>query len=273
MTISILGCGWLGLPLGAELARQGYRVKGSSTRAERLPKLAEAGVEPFLLRFSPQAEGDLGGFLETTDVLVVSIPPRAGQQGDGFHPRQIEALAETLAVGGGHRVGFRLAIVYISSTSVYPDSGGEVTEAAAVLENHPLIQAENTLNRTGLPLTVVRFGGLMGYDRIPGKYFIGKTVTTGEVPVNFIHRDDAAGILGEIIRQNAWGETFNAVAPEHPVRREIYLRNAAQFGWDAPRFEAPAASESFKIISPARLIARLGYRFRFPDPLGFPYAP
>lgn len=268
-TVAILGCGWLGLPLGTELVRQGYRVKGSSTHAERLTKLADAGIEPFLLRFSPRPEGDLNGFLENTDVLVVSIPPRAGQQGDAFHPRQIEALVERLKT-----VGRQLAVIYVSSTSVYPDSSGtETTESSDVLENHPLIQAENTLRQTGLPLTVVRFGGLMGYDRIPGKYFIGKTVTTGEVPVNFIHRDDAVGLLGEIIRQNVWGETFNAVAPEHPVRREMYLKNAAQFGWEAPRFEPPAAAEPFKIISPACLLARLGYRFRFPDPLGFPYAP
>jgi nucleoside-diphosphate-sugar epimerase len=267
-TVAILGCGWLGLPLGADLVRQGYRLKGSTTRAERLPDLAKAGIEPYQIAFKPQPEGDLDGFLENTGVLVVSIPPRAGQQGDAFHPAQIAALAETLAVGSG-----QVAIVYISSTSVYPDSGGEMTETAAVLENHPLIQAENTLRQTGVPLTVIRFGGLMGYDRIPGKYFIGKTVTTGDVPVNFIHRDDAVGIISEIIRQQVWGETFNAVAPEHPIRRDIYRKNAEQVGWEAPSFGAPAAPEPFKIISPARLIARLGYRYRFPDPLGFTYAP
>jgi nucleoside-diphosphate-sugar epimerase len=265
-TVAILGCGWLGLPLGAELARRGYRVRGSSTRAERLPDLAQVGIAPYLLRFTPRPEGDLAGFLADANVLVVSLPPRAGQQGDAFHPQQIAALAEMLAVGSGQRT-----IVYLSSTSVYPDSGGEISEAAAVLENHPLIQAENTLKQTGLPLTVVRFGGLMGDDRIPGKYFIGKTVTTGDVPVNFIHRDDAVGVLCEIIRQRVWDETFNAVAPEHPLRREIYPKNAANFGWEAPRFETPASPEPFKVISPAKLVDRLGYRFAFPDPLTFRY--
>lgn len=28
-TISILGCGWLGLPLGQHLVQQGYHIKGS----------------------------------------------------------------------------------------------------------------------------------------------------------------------------------------------------------------------------------------------------
>ncbi|MBC7892359.1 MAG: NAD(P)H-binding protein [Sphingobacteriaceae bacterium] len=266
-TIAILGCGWLGLPLGAELVRQGHRVKGSTTRAERLQLLTQAGIEPYQLTFTPQPEGDLAGFLENVDVLIVSIPPRAGKQGDAFHPQQIAALTSYLSPLTAHR-----SLLYISSTSVYPDTGSEVTEADAVLENHPLVQAEELLKKTGLPLTVVRFGGLMGYDRIPGKYFIGKTVTTGEVPVNFIHRDDSVGLLSEIIRQNSFGEIFNAVAPKHPVRREIYLKNAAQYGWEPPQFELPSTPEAFKIISPAKLIKRLNYRFHFPDPLEFSYS-
>jgi len=265
-TIAILGCGWLGLPLGAELVRQGHRVKGSTTRAERLPLLIEAGIEPCHLTFAPRPEGDLAGFLKNVDVLVVSIPPRAGKQGDAFHPQQIAALAAQLSALNAQR-----ALLYISSTSVYPDTGGEMTEADAVLEDYPLVQAEEILKKTGLPLTIVRFGGLMGYDRIPGKYFIGKTVTTGEVPVNFIHRDDAVGLLVELIRQKTWNETFNAVAPQHPLRREIYRRNAAQFGWEPPHFEPPSTPESFKIVSPAKLIDRLGYHYLFPDPLDFPY--
>ena len=263
-TIAILGCGWLGLPLGAELVRRGHRVKGSTTRAERLPQLAEAGIEPYQLDFTPQPDGGLLEFLESVDVLVVSIPPRADKQGEGFHPQQIAALAKRLR-------GPRLHLIYLSSTSVYPDTGGEATEAGVVSENHPLVQAEHILGKTGLPLTVVRFGGLMGGERIPGKYFIGKTVTTGDVPVNFIHRDDAVGVLVQIIRQAVWGETFNAVAPQHPIRRAIYRKNAEQFGWEAPRFEVPVAPEPFKIISPNRLIERLNYPFIFPDPLDFAY--
>lgn len=270
-TLAILGCGWLGLPLGAELVRQGYRVKGSTTRAERLPLLAEAGIEPYQLAFAPQPEGNLTGFLENVNVLLISIPPRAGKQGDAFHPQQIAALTQVLSIKRRTALNNQFSILFLSSTSVYVDTGEKVTETDAVLENHPIVQAEELLQATGQPLTIVRFGGLLGYDRIPGKYFIGKTVTTGDVPVNFIHRDDAVGVLSEIIRRRVWGETFNAVAPEHPVRRDIYLKNAEQFGWEAPTFEPPAAPEPFKIISPAKLIDRLSYRFLFPDPLGFSY--
>jgi 3-hydroxyisobutyrate dehydrogenase-like beta-hydroxyacid dehydrogenase len=39
-SISILGCGWLGLPLAGELVREGYAVKGS-TNAEWLWKTTQ----------------------------------------------------------------------------------------------------------------------------------------------------------------------------------------------------------------------------------------
>ena len=186
--VSILGCGWLGLPLGQALAEQGHFVKGSTTSLDKCAVLAEAGIQPFVLRFSPQPEGELGLFLESCQTLVICIPPRAGQFGDAFHIEQIQSLCAALT---GTSVE---SILYVSSTSVYPDTNGVVTESSEIISTSPLVQAEALLARTGIPLTIVRFGGLMGEGRIPGKYFIGKTVTTGQVPVNFIHQADAVGV-------------------------------------------------------------------------------
>ncbi len=39
-TISILGSGWLGLPLAERFVTQGYRLKISTTSPDRLSKLA-----------------------------------------------------------------------------------------------------------------------------------------------------------------------------------------------------------------------------------------
>ena len=46
-TITILGCGWLGLSLAQALVKEGYAVKGSTTTEEKLEQLQYAGVEPF----------------------------------------------------------------------------------------------------------------------------------------------------------------------------------------------------------------------------------
>jgi 3-hydroxyisobutyrate dehydrogenase-like beta-hydroxyacid dehydrogenase len=56
MKISILGCGWLGFPLGKYLVEKGHFVKGSTTSESKIALLSKVGIEPFLLKFSPQIE-------------------------------------------------------------------------------------------------------------------------------------------------------------------------------------------------------------------------
>ncbi|MFT4031113.1 MAG: SDR family NAD(P)-dependent oxidoreductase [Siphonobacter sp.] len=261
MKISIIGCGWLGLPLGEYLVLKGYDVTGTTTSPEKLSTLKQVGINPILLSFNPAPEGDLSGLLDA-EVLIITIPPRAGKQGDPFYPKQFQYLLSMLSTYKGH-------VIHISSTSVYKDTNGSVTETDAVDVHHPIVQAEQVLKNSSLPLTILRCGGLLGYDRIPGKYFIGKTVNTGQIPVNFIHRNDVVEIILEVIRQNRWNETYNVVAPEHPVRKDVYLQNANVHGWAAPAFAEPAEPIPFKVISPEKLINQLHYSFLYPDPLYF----
>jgi len=261
MRISILGCGWLGLPLGAYLASKGHIVTGTTTSPEKMAMLEQAHIQPIVLNFKPQIEGDLSS-LTNAEVLIIAIPPRAGKQGDDFHPEQIKYLLKSLNY-------FQGQIIYISSTSVYPDTNSLLDESGPVLNNHPLIEVENLLQQSPFPVTILRCGGLMGYDRIAGKYFIGKTVETGSVPVNFIHRDDVIHIIEKIINQNVWNELFNVVAPEHPVRKAVYEQNARDHHWQAPVFQEPLKPVPFKIISSDKLQRALAYSFLFPNPLGF----
>ena len=50
--ISILGCGWLGLPLAKALVNNDYLVSGSTTSEEKIAVLEKAKIEPFLLAIS-----------------------------------------------------------------------------------------------------------------------------------------------------------------------------------------------------------------------------
>lgn len=45
--ISILGCGWLGLPLAKALIENGFSVKGSTTSTDKLTALENDGITPF----------------------------------------------------------------------------------------------------------------------------------------------------------------------------------------------------------------------------------
>lgn len=274
--VSILGCGWLGLPLGKALADKGYGVKGSTTSPTKLALLAKDGIRPFLIDFRPTPSpddypgNDLEDFL-TADLLVINLPPKVEARGEDFHVRQIQHLCRLLPTTPVRH------LLYVSSTSVYPDLNREVDESEVLPRegsNLTLLRAENLLRslEPAMGVTILRCGGLMGYDRMPGKYVAGrKGLTTGEVPVNYVHRDDVIAIILETIRQPDGGRLFNVVAPLHPTRREVYLQNTAQFGLLPPEF-SDTPGQPFKLVSSEKLRQTLPYEFLYPDPLHFYYS-
>src|SRR5690349_8380350 len=65
MRVLIIGCGYVGLPLGAELARAGHHVFGVRRSGGRQRELVDAGIEPVIAditrasefeKFPPQLE-------------------------------------------------------------------------------------------------------------------------------------------------------------------------------------------------------------------------
>ncbi len=268
-TVSVIGCGWLGLPLAERLVAEDYTVKGSTTSVEKLPLLRNKGVNAYQLQLNPGPIGDLMALLQA-DTLLINMPPKAGKMGDDFHPQQIQHLTEAV------RQSSVKHIIYVSSTSVYPELSRMVVEENVTAEEESaapaLLRAEEFVQKLGpeRTVTILRCGGLMGYDRIPGKYIAGRTVDSGAVPVNYLHRDDAIGILLSLIEHSRTG-IFNAVAPEHPTREAIYRKSCADFGYELPSFIQPSKPVPYKVVSPDKLIQATQYRFQYPDPLAFLY--
>ncbi|MBD2699688.1 SDR family NAD(P)-dependent oxidoreductase [Spirosoma sp. BT702] len=273
-TISIIGLGWIGLPLAENLVAEEFRVKGSVTSAEKKATLREKGIDTYQLQLNPEPIGDLDTLLQT-DTLVINVPPKAGKFGDTYHPQQIQFLTDAIQNSPVRNV------LYVSSTSVYPDISADVAnhvvrETDVTLLDHSaapaLFQAEDLIR--GLSpdrlVTIVRCAGLMGYDRIPGKYVAGRSVDSGRLPVNYLHQDDAVGILTALIQQPISG-TFNAVAPEHPAREAIYRKSCAQFGYGLPTFVEPKGLLPYKIVSGQKLDEATRYIFKYSDPLQFFY--
>ncbi len=270
-TISILGCGWLGYPLAKYLIKQGYKVKGSTTSAEKVEKFEKAGIKPYVIRLLPAPEGRYVEEFFEADLLIIAIPPKIrGGMSESFHPTQIQHVLEYVEKSESLN-----RVIYISSTSVYPNSRKQVMEKDAVEYDEvsrALLTAERLLQQNAsFDCTILRCGGLMGYDRIPGKYFAGKTgLQTAYIPVNYIHRDDVILIIAEVIRQGRWETAYNLVAPIHPQRKEVYDQNAKDFGFEPPQFDEDSPY-TFKIVSSYKLISDLGYRFKYANPMDFYY--
>jgi len=263
-TISVLGCGWLGLPLAKFLIKNGYSIKGSSPTSENLTILVKNEIIPFRIFFDPEINKDFDASFFNSEILIVNFPPKRREDIEEFHPQQFKALIKQLRFSSIKRV------IFISSTSVYANLNRVVTEtdnqipeknsgkALRIVENMLLAQ-------TDFQTSIIRFGGLIGYDRKPGRFFSKiKNAVGGDSPVNLIHQDDCINIISHVIKNNLWGEIYNACCPEHPTRKEFYVE-AAKIG----RFELPKfvkTQNSFKIISSAKL-KKTNYKFKYTNPI------
>lgn len=265
MKISILGCGWIGLPLAQHLIEHGHTIKGSTTSQHKLAALKKAGVEPYLIKLTPELEnpGKLTSFWDA-DLLFLNIPSRTqGVDIKKYHPRQIQSIITAIRNTAIKRV------VFASSTGVYPSLAGLTKEEDTVPGKASrdsgeglLIAEEILLNNTLFQTTVIRFGGLIGYNRNPIKYLAGKkNLERANAPVNLIHRDDCIAIITQIIEDDINSEIFNAVCDDHPARKEYYKKRAAQTGLEPPHFK-PDNEKRYRVVNNEKLKRMLNYTFK-----------
>lgn len=261
MQVSILGCGWLGLPLAKALIAEGYTIKGSTTTPAKLDVLKEAGVEPFLIALSEtRAEGDIAGILEGSEVLIIDVPPKA-KSGESYAAKT-KNLIPHIEQSGIKKV------LFVSSTSVYADDNSIVTEDTTpnpdTESGRQLVETEKLLQEnTNFITTVLRFAGLIGEDRHPVHHLAGRhNIANPDAPVNLLHRNDCIGIIKAIIKREAWGEVFNGVAPYHPTRKEYYTQKAQELGLEAPKFYEGRESAG-KTVSSINVDTMLSYSFIF----------
>lgn len=260
--ISILGCGWLGLPLAKQLIQNGHHVKGSTTSVDKLPSLDSAAIIPYKIEVSSQEiEGPIAAFLDKSEILIVDIPPKLRSIEKDNFVAKIELLIPEIEKSSVSKV------VFVSSTSVYADSNEIVVEESIALpeteSGRQLLTSESLLkNGTSFKTTVVRFGGLIGQSRHPIHFLAGrKNIENPEAPINLIHLEDCIGIIASIIKQDCWDETFNAVTPFHPSRKEYYTEKAIEMNLDLPEFNVDSISNA-KTISSNKIQDVLQYNFK-----------
>ncbi|WP_184549540.1 SDR family oxidoreductase [Mucilaginibacter sp. FT3.2] len=257
-TISILGCGWYGLALAKSLIGDGVQVKGSTTSPLKMEALLADGIEPYLVNFSADAANYNGEFFNC-DALVIAIPPKARSgEGADFIPKTEKIIAAIKQ----HKVK---NVVFISSTAVYADLNHEVDEQTDPQPNTEsgkiLFDAENLLRaETDFKTTIIRFAGLIGPGRNPGRFFAGKkNIPNGNAPVNLIHLDDCIGLTRAIFDQDAFGHLFNGCSPEHPKKSAFYIKAASDADLEKPDFIDEL--KEWKIVKSVNTSTILSYKF------------
>lgn len=261
-TIAVLGCGWLGFPLAQSLIQKGYRVKGTTTSEDKLAKLSEAGIAPYLISlYEDRLDGDITLFLKDVDYLIINIPPRLKKGTEGRYVSKMQLLIKEVNVSNLKKV------LFISSSAVYGNTEGIINETSAPLpvteSGKQLLETEKLLREEqGFDCTILRFGGLIGNGRNPAGFLSGKTnIAQPLAPVNLVHLDDCIHIVEEVIRQETWGEVFNVAFPHHPSKKSYYQQKAYEQHMPIPEFNEKDLSTG-KIISSEKLINILSYTFK-----------
>jgi nucleoside-diphosphate-sugar epimerase len=260
--ISILGCGWLGMPLAKSLLEKGFSIKGSTTSFEKISALESNGIQPFQIELSEtEIKGEINSFLKNSEILIVDIPPKLRSISSENFVKKIQNLIPFIEKAKIEKV------IFISSTSVYSDDNAFVTETTKPNPDNEsgkqLLVAENLLqSNENFKTTVLRFGGLIGEDRHPIHFLAGrKNIENSEAPINLIHQEDCIGIIETIVKQECWNKTFNAVAPFHPSRKEYYTQKALEQNLPLPEFDQTKISIGKTILSD-KLGITLDYKFK-----------
>lgn len=267
--ISILGCGWLGLPLAKKLIEKGHSVNGSTTSENKLSILESVAINPFLVELESEGVSEsINDFLANSEILIIDIPPKLrGNNTDTSNSsrkifvEKIQTLIPFIEKSTVKKV------LFVSSTSVYGDENSIITEETnpnpETESGKQLLLSEAILqDNQNFETTILRFGGLIGEDRHPVKFLAGKeNLENPDAPVNLIHQNDCIGIIEEIINQSKWNETFNAVAPFHPIREEYYTQKAKEQNLILPKFSTEKSNIK-KTISSEKIKNTLNYKFK-----------
>ena len=260
--ITIAGLGWLGKAFAAHLISQGYSVKGSVTDVTKAVALSSQGIPAYPLLIS---ENGLSGapdvLLSNTDVLAIMIPPGLRKNTGANYALKMAHFLHRIEKSKVKKV------ILVSSTAVYDDSQGIVTEEVVPMPQtnaaKQLFDVEQIFfNTPAFKTSIVRFGGLYGGTRNPVRFLAGREgLNNGSAPVNLIHREDCIGILRAIIAKDAFGHIFNAVAPQHPAKHIYYTKQAAQLNLAAPQYSVEQ-SGPFKTVNSVNVQKVLGYTFQ-----------
>jgi len=175
-------------------------------------------------------ENEAKGFY-LCDTFVIGIAPRENH---------LEVIQESLS-----KLKTTTQVIFLSSISFY--NGKKL-----------VIQAEELLQKLCKNAVILRLGGLMGYNRIAGKYTAGKLLPYNS-RTNYVHRDDVVAIIQKVIALDVQKNIFDIVAPQQTTKKKIFLQNAKQFDFEKTNF-LPHFQET-KILTPDKICKECAYTF------------
>lgn len=277
MRVLIVGCGYVGLPLGVELMKQGHEVFGLRRSAGGEAEIAAAGVKPLIADITrPEELAKLPGPFDCV-VNTVSSTKGGEEEYRQVYLQGTRNLIEWLAPMPLKK------FVYTSSTSVYGQTDGSVVKESSPAEpasptSRLLVETEKLLldaaQSKKFPAVILRVAGIYGPER--GHLFQqylrneARIAGKGERILNMIHRDDLVGVILAALKSGRAGEIYNA-ADDEPVAQIHFFRWLSE---TLGKWMPPAAAEeenaarkrglTNKKVSNRKLKMELGVALKYP---------
>lgn len=234
-SLLIVGCGDVGLRVARLLAGR-RRLFALIRNPERLQLLRELGVTP--------VPGDLddAASLHRIAGLACEVVHLAPPPSQGARDTRTAHLIRTLARGA--RLPQRL--VYISTSGVYGDCGGDI-----VAETRPVrpasaraarrVDAERQLRAwgrsSGVSVAILRVPGIYSAERLPlDRLRAGTPVLepAADPYTNHVHADDLAEMVSAALARGRAGRVYNACDDSELRMGEWFDLVARRFGLPCP---------------------------------------
>ncbi|EWH10128.1 protein yeeZ [Catenovulum agarivorans DS-2] len=264
MNISIIGAGWVGLPLAQLLTSGGHQVKVSRSSNQGIESLLQHGMDAKKVQLDQGevVEADVVNLIELgqADCVVITIPPGFRAGNGHYYPQHIKALCQHIAPTVKQ-------VILTSSTAVYPEVDRDLSEydAAAWNEKAQLIlQAEDEV-RACFPAQylIVRFSGLFGCGRHPARFVKHMRSLSSRSYANMLHQKDAVHGLEFLINQQICKEAFNLSTPEKISKAEFYKLAIANYSAETPACLPSLVDSGAQKFVLSDKIKTLGYQFKF----------
>jgi nucleoside-diphosphate-sugar epimerase len=244
----IAGCGY-SCTLVARLAlKRGWSVTVHLRDAEKASIVSDAGAKTFLC--SMDTLEDIPLMPIAGRMLLYSVPPQGGGSNDLRARNFCTALERDQTIP--------TKIVYLSATSVYGDTGGQmVTEESPTeptsamgkrrLDAEQLFQAFG--KRHGISVVILRVSAIYGHGRLPlmqinqGQPLLLEGLAK---PSNRIHVDDLAQVCLAALER---GNGIYNISDGHPASMTAYF-NACADALQKPRQPQVDLEEARRVMPP-----------------------
>jgi nucleoside-diphosphate-sugar epimerase len=270
--VLIAGCGYVGTELGLLLAREG--LDGRQVHVFGLRRDPSGLPEPIVPLAVDLLAPDLEDRIPLVDHVVYAASADGSEEGAyrRVYDQGVDALLQVLEARPG--AGAHQRFVFVSSTGVYGDTGGEEVDESSPTEPEnfrggTMLAGEARVLASPLRGIILRLGGIYGPGRTRLLDMIrsGRARCPGDGPIwsNRIHRDDAAAAAAHLLSHPDPEGVYLGVDAEPAPLCTVYRWVAGELGAPEPQVDPGTGRDRSNKRCSSRRLQASGFSFRYPS--------